>query len=295
MKGLAEFVMRSRLRALLLVLAGAGSLMFCWISAAVVALVTLRKGVGEGGWLLLWGLLPAGALVLALGDSGPLSLLLGTALLALVLRQTVSLALAVLMTVPVGLLTGLSLVVFGGEMLEQIVAMFSEFLAGMERRLSTDAAQPVVLVRPTPGQVAGMLGTGNAVLSALCLLLGRYWQAALYNPGGFGEEFRRLFLPRTWATGLALVGFGLALTGPELRSWGMIFLVPLTFSGMALVHSRLHWHGQGSGWLTGFYLVWVVFDPVKLMVVLIAVADSWQNFRQRWSRGSGGDDGGDRE
>ncbi len=40
--------------------AGAGSLMFCWISAAVIALVTLRKGAGAGAWLLLWALLPPG-------------------------------------------------------------------------------------------------------------------------------------------------------------------------------------------------------------------------------------------
>ena len=24
----------------------------------------------------------------------------------------------------------------------------------------------------------------------LCLMLARYWQASLYNPGGFGREFR---------------------------------------------------------------------------------------------------------
>ena len=77
LKGLAAFAMRGRMPALLLTVAGAGSLLFCWISAAVVALVTLRKGAGEGAWLLLWALLPAGALLYVLGDSGPLTLLLG--------------------------------------------------------------------------------------------------------------------------------------------------------------------------------------------------------------------------
>ena len=48
MHGLANFVMRGRWQALLVTVAGAGSLMFCWISAAVVALVTLRKGAGAG-------------------------------------------------------------------------------------------------------------------------------------------------------------------------------------------------------------------------------------------------------
>ena len=48
MKGLAAFIMRGRFQALLVTVAGAGSLMFCWISAAAVALVILRKGVGPG-------------------------------------------------------------------------------------------------------------------------------------------------------------------------------------------------------------------------------------------------------
>jgi hypothetical protein len=39
--------------------------------------------------------------------------------------------------------------------------------------------------------------------------------------------------------------------------------------------------------LTWFYIAWLLFDPVKLLVVLFAIADSWLNFRQRWSGGPG--------
>ena len=118
MKGLAEFVMRGRFQALLVTVVGSGSLMFCWISAAVVALVILRKGVGAGAWLLFWGLLPAGTLAYVVGDGGPLALLLGTALLALVLRVTVSLPTTVLARVAVGGVTGLAIMAFGGAYLD---------------------------------------------------------------------------------------------------------------------------------------------------------------------------------
>lgn len=124
MRAVAEFAMRGRLQALLLTVVGAGSLLFCWISAAVLALVTLRKGVAEGAWLLLWALLPAGALLYAYGDGGPLSLLLGVMAIALVLRTTVSLSLSLLAVVPVGLVTGLALVALGGEYLGQVVDGF---------------------------------------------------------------------------------------------------------------------------------------------------------------------------
>ncbi len=288
MKGLAAFVMRGRFQALLVTLAGAGSLLFCWISAAVVALVLLRKGVGAGLGLLAWALLPSGALLYAYGDSGPLSLLLGTALLAVVLRSSVSLPLALLACVPVGILTGLVLTTFGGGYLDQIVQAFGQFMASMEEQLS-QGGEAVVLARPGTVQVAGMLGAGTAASSALCLLLARYWQAALYNPGGFGQEFKALYYPPAVALGLAVCAIGLASAGAAYRTWAVIAVVPLALAGVALVHARAAWRGQGKGMLAGFYVAWLLFDPVKLLVVFAAIADSWFKFRQRWTGKPGTD------
>jgi len=293
MKGLAAFVMRGRFQALMVAVAGAGSLLFCWISAAVIALVTLRKGAGAGAWLLAWALLPSGALLYAYGDSGPLTLLVGTTLLAAVLRSSVNLPLALLACVPVGALTGLGLTAFGGAYLEQIVAAFGQFLGAMEQQLS-QGGEAVVLARPDAMQVAGMLGAGTAASSALCLLLARYWQAALYNPGGFGQEFRALYYPPVVTAGLALGAIGLASAGPEYRTWAMIAVLPLAFAGLALVHAHAAWRGRGRGWLAGFYVAWALFDPVKLLVVFAAIADSWFKFRQRWS-GRPGTDVSERE
>ena len=288
MTGLAAFVMRGRFQALLVTVLGAGSLLFCWISAAVLALVTLRKGAGEGAWLLFWALLPAGTLVYVYGDSGPLALLLSVMVLALVLRSTVNLPLAVLACVPVGVVTGLVLVGFSAAYLEQIATYFGEFLAGLEEQLS-QGGQQVALARPTSLQIAGMLGAGTAMSAVLCLLMARYWQAALYNPGGFGEEFRALYYPPLVAVALALGLIALASLGAEYRTWAVICALPLSFAGLALVHARAASRGQGKGWLIGFYLVWLLFDPVKLLVVFAAIADSWFNFRQRWRRDAGTD------
>jgi hypothetical protein len=288
-KALAEFAMRGRLQALLVTVAGAASLLFCWVSAAVLALVTLRKGPGAGGWLLLWAVLPAGVMAFAFGDSGPLALLSGVMVLALVLRITVSLPLAVLAGVPVGVCTGLGLLAFGGEYLEQIADYLGDFIATLERQLSEGGA-PVPLARPEPLQIAGMLGAGTAMSSVLCLLLARYWQAALYNPGGFGEEFRALYYPPAVSGALLVAAVGLFGLGPQYRTWAMICALPLTFAGLALVHARAAWRGRGRGWLTGFYLAWLLLDPVKLLVVVAALIDSWKRFRQHWSTGAGGRD-----
>ena len=303
MKGLAELVMRGRLQALLVVVAGSGSLLFCWISAAALALVTLRKGAGAGVWLYMWALLPVGTLLYFVHDSGPLMLLSGTMVLALVLRTTVSLPLAVLAAVGVGVVTGLTMLLVFGAYLEEVVVYFGEFLASLEQQLS-QGGQVVELARPDAIQIAGMFGAGFATLSTLCLLLARYWQAALYNPGGFGTEFKALHYPVGVTAALVIAALLLGWLGMQYGAWAMLCLMPLSFAGLALIHARAQMRGRGTGWLTGFYIAWFIFDPVKLLVVIFAVADSWFNFRQRWSTGPGtqlsrrderGDDSDDRD
>ncbi|MEM8563247.1 MAG: hypothetical protein AAGF57_13475 [Pseudomonadota bacterium] len=282
MTGLAAFVMRGRLQALLVSIAGAGSLLFCWISAAAVGLVTLRKGPSAGLSLLAWALLPSGLVLYAYGDSGPLTMLIGTTVLAIVLRSTVNLQFAVLASVPVGAITGLGLVAFGGDYLSQIVEVFGQLLTSMEDQLSSGEAQ-IIFARPDAVQVAGMLGAGTAASSILCLLLARYWQAALYNPGGFGQEFKALRFPPAATIALALAGIAISSLGPQYGTWAIICVLPLALAGVALVHAWVAARRRGVGWLVGFYIVWVIFDPVKLAVIFIAVADSWFDFRGRWS------------
>lgn len=123
--------------------------------------------------------------------------------------------------------------------------------------------------------------------SALCVLLARYWQASLYNPGGFGQEFRGLYYPPGVAAALLVSALALFALGAQYSSWAVMILLPLTFSGLALCHAwgkRRQW---GAGLLTGFYLAWLLFDPVKILVVIAAVADSWMRFRGRWAGENG--------
>lgn len=283
------------MQALVVAVGGSGSLLFCWVSAAVIALVTLRKGATQGLWLFVWALLPAGLLAVVFGDTGPLTLLSGTLVLALVLRNTVSLPLTLLAGAVVGVVTGLAMLVLGGEYLKELVATFSELLDWLEQRAAEgangsgagSAGNEIKFNRPQPVQVAGMLGSGTAVLAVLSLLLGRYWQASLYNPGGFGVEFRALRYPVGVSTLLVLVALAFASMGTGYSTWAMMFFIPLSFAGLALVHARVAAKGQGSDWLGWFYLVWFLLDPVKLVVVFFAIADSWLDFRERWAQGAG--------
>lgn len=282
MRGLAKFAMTGRYRALFIAIASSGSLLFAWVGAAIVALVTLRKGFRDGFWLLLWSSLPALLLTRVTGDSSALLLLLGTVALAMILRGTVNLAVTALASAGVAIATGLGLMVFGEPLLDELARLFADFFAALEQQASQGGATPLGLEPPTRLQLAGMMGTANGALSFLCLALARYWQAALYNPGGFGVEFRALRFSPLVVLMMAVVALGLASMGLAYRSWGAAMLVPLTIAGFALLHARARYRGQGNFWMGAIYAGWLVFDAAKLALVALVLADAVVNFRSRW-------------
>jgi hypothetical protein len=289
MRFVAEYVMRGRNQALWVSVVGASVLMFSWVSAAVIALVTLRQGPREGLYILAWSVLPAGFLLAFFNDIGPLSMILGTAAMALVLRWTVSWPLTLVVAVVVGALTGLGMIMLAMPYLEQMVAFFAKVIADLNAQLP-EAEQGPVLQAPGVATIAGMLGLMNAATCVLCLLLARYWQALLYNPGGFRQEFHSMRLGPGLSVVL-LVGLVLmSFYGLEYRPWAVLFAVPLTVAGLGFIHARTAHRGLGSIWLGLFYLFWLLLDPVKLIVILVAVADSFLDFRSRWVQRSGPDD-----
>ena len=216
MRGLAEFIMRGRWQALGIAVLGSGSLLFGWISAAAIALVTLRNGTASGGWLVLWALLPAVIITAMTGDTGSAMLLLGGYGLAVVLRESVSLSLAVMASVPLALVSGLTLTLLNGPFLEDLVATFNQALAQLEQDLQQEGSGELAFNSLAVPQVAALLATGNAVIALLSLMLGRYWQAALYNPGGFGDEFRALKLPAGCRDGDGVRGRRIVVDGARL-------------------------------------------------------------------------------
>jgi hypothetical protein len=282
MRGLATFVMGGRYRAMLVAMASSGSLLFGWVGASVVALVTLRKGYAEGLQLLLWALLPALLAVQLTGDSSQLALLLGTGALAVLLRATVNLPLAALACSAVALVTAFGLLLFGHALLDELARLFEQFLAALAEQARSGGGEQLQLRAPTRVQLAGMMGTANAALCFLCLALARYWQAALYNPGGFGAEFRDLRFPPSLVGALLLAALGLAWTGVSYRSWSAALLLPLTFAGFALLHARARQRGRGGFWLGAMYAAWLLFDAVKLALLAMVAVDAVVDLRRRW-------------
>jgi len=278
MRALAEYVMKGRSQAVIIAVIATGSIIFSWVGAAIIALVTLRQGPKHGSYVLLWTMLPA--LVLAsMGDTTPVTTLLGAMLGATVLRLTGTWSWTLVATVVSGLITGLLLLAFGQGYIEELLKLLNETLTQLSSQ--SGEGSPLVTGEPTPLQIAGLLGLSNAFTVAMCLVLARWWQALLYNPGGFGDEFKRLRLSPQLAIGLLLPGLALSTLGSDYRLWAVIFSVPFMFAGFALVHALVAQKNMKGGWLTVFYISWLLLDPMKALLIVAAVVDSWVDIRKR--------------
>ncbi|WP_355659751.1 hypothetical protein [Halomonas salifodinae] len=252
-----------------------------WLSAAIAALVTLRRGMSPALPVILAAALPAGWWWMQ-GDVIPLACVLLATLMAVVLRARASWSEALI----VGALAAAGMVQLGvfvppggvGPLLEQLRQSSAEVDA-MLREL---ANQGIATEQVATLLVGGVTGLMVSLAAVGCLALGRAWQAGLYNPGGFREEFHGLRLaPREFAILLALGIMGLALGLPALA---MLTWVPLLIAGIALIHGIIGIKGMNGLWLVAFYVLLIATWPTILIVLLLAVIDSFADLRGRLAR-----------
>jgi hypothetical protein len=157
-----------------------------------------------------------------------------------------------------------------------------------------DAAQQAQLSAGLAAMAQMMTGIMGATLSVsllCCLFLGRWCQSLLYNPGGFGEEFRQLRLGKGVAfTALLLVAAQLLNEVPAvLQDLLLVAMVAFAVQGLAMAHGLVKGSGAQRGWLIGLYLL-LVLATAQAMVVLafVGTVDNWFDFRTFFSRPKGG-------
>lgn len=285
MRALAGFIMRGRMQATLVVAAGAAIPLLFWLGAAAASLVLLRRGLQDAAGVVGWALLPA-LVWWYFGEPRSLLVLAGTLGLAAVLRSRVSWTWVLMCSVPVGLVYGLTIAALFGEpiavMADELARLMPQLLGDLGR---LDAAQQAHLSSLLAPVLTGLMAALLQLLSLLSLMLARHWQALLYNPGGFGREFRALRLPPPAMLAL-LAGM---LIGPNLSVQLAMLVslcsVPLAVAGTALVHGLVGAGALGRFWLVGLYVTLLVFAQlIYPFLVVLAIIDSLIDFRGRLAR-----------
>lgn len=263
---------------------------FSFISGAAVALVTLRMGMQQGLMLILWAVLAVGAVGLLWlqnpmpGAALAVVLWLPVWAMAVSLRRTAQPRRSLLLATVYGLMAVLAFHYGTEEPVQWWNSLLQEALQETLARLAeTERDQLLYNLELISGV---MTGFSAAVLSASLigsLMLARWWQGVLYNPGGFGEEFRRISMGRPLTLGLLLVAALMALTDARLLFQDMVvvLIVPFAVQGLAVVHTLVKQRKAHNGWLIALYvLLFIATGQMALLLAFVGAIDNWFDFRR---------------
>ncbi|MBT7904555.1 MAG: hypothetical protein HN581_03910 [Porticoccaceae bacterium] len=280
MQALAEFIMRGRTQACAVALLGS---FFPFVSPATIGLVTLRKGSVEGLLVLLWAALPLIASY-SLSEGPALLTLVSIASLIMmvvsanVLRLTASWQSTMLISMLVGGLTALGTGWLFSTDVNLLVDSIGDMLAEVAAKQEAEQ-EPFI-----PGRefILGLIALILAVSALMSLFVARWWQALLYNPGGFAEEFHGLRLQPAVAGFLLLAVIGATRLPNGYEFWAELVAVPLLLAGLALVHHVVKFLQAGRQWLVFMYVGLIFFgSSVGVLLVGLGFADSVMNLRSR--------------
>jgi len=309
MKVLASYVMRGRMQGILVASvfsliilgvfqAGGSSLitMICGVlMSAVIALVTLRKGAVEGLVTLAGASAASTVLNLIIIQNVDFSTLGLFAImvfpvwgLALLLRATVSLSSVLSASVVMGMLGVIAIYTIFDDPAAQWYEMLSMSIGSQLSDPSLgmfDADEIEAYLKTLAGWMTGLMVA--AIISAYLssLLVARWWQALLYNPGGFKEEFYGVRIGRNIGITALLVFVG-ALFGSGLLSnmmsdmlwlFSFIYLIP----GIAIAHSIIALASASKPLFIVFYVLLAILPQIAILVALVGWVDTWFNFRAK--------------
>lgn len=288
---MASFIMSSRLNAIIFtfamtllsfLLAPIGIL-----ANAALALVTLRLGAKQG--LLV-------ALPVTLGLTLVIALFQGNALVGLIsgivtwlpiialgaiLERTVSWTqvLQYLFAILAGLIIIFHWVVGNPAALwEQWLTALLTYLSFENTEQTLQLTEVMKLSAPyMTGAIAALLG----VHWIASLMMGRYWQAQLYHPGGFQFELHRMRISKPLAILMVLlVGIRLISESALITDLILVGLAVFLFAGLSLVHYTVHHFKLGIGWLVALYLLLTLFTiPVSVILATLGIIDSQADLR----------------
>jgi hypothetical protein len=266
---------------------------FTYVGSAAVMLVTLRRGPQEG-LLVLAGAALATALLARLAVGQPVAVVVAMLLLwlpgwlvAWVLRRTVSLARALQSAAAIGGVSILAVYALLGDPAPQWKELLQALLgtALEQGAMELEPGQMDRLLNEAARMMTGTMAAALVLGLIVSLLLARWWQSLLYNPGGFRQEFHPLALPplMAWLTLGLLLGARLTegLAASLSLQLGLVAIVPYLFVGLAVLHGLAAKAGTRPGWLVALYVVLLLVPQAAVVLVVLGLLDTWGRFRTR--------------
>jgi hypothetical protein len=293
MKAFVDWLLARRLRPILV--AGAAMPLVPIVSAAIIALETVRSGVGA---TLPVAALGAGLLVFLWVVVGPLigldalymSIYAGVAVavfvigigLGALMRWAGRLALAFEAILVLGAAGVLVLNLFGPGGSELFSPLFDRLVEAVSAQQNVTEEQ-IEQFRQAQPLVLGLVAAGAVTTLVLSLFL-TYWLCGIaVGEARFGAEFRELRLSRVIGIpATVLVTASLVLRAPLVQNLTALALVGFLFQGLSVLHAWAHARRWHSAYIVPVYLL-LFLTPLRGLVVLALAAaglmDNWFDLR----------------
>ena len=280
MQSIAKFAMRSPLHAIGLSVLSIMSGFISWLSPPIVALVLLSKGLREGKNVFLWTLIPTGFVFYFTGDPTLFFNVTSVFLLALLLRNRFSWQHVLILAFFFSLIGTLLYHNFASLAFQRLIDFISQLL-------SMIGGIPAIENKDLVNLVIFSYSLQLYFYSIAGICLARWWQSCLYNPFGFGREFRSLRL-HPYVSSIAILSVTLCIVFIDrLWLWIPLLASPLFIAALGLVHWVFAAAKISSFWSIGLYvgllLALEIFVP---LLVSIAIIDSFFDLRTRYKFGN---------
>lgn len=289
---MAAFIMAGPLQALgfilLFALLASFLPLMSLLSNAAVALITLRLGWKRGLGLSLLASLVLGGLSFA--TQGNLLASFATSFiwlpvigLAVLLERGIawSQLLRILFIAVAALIVLFHLNVSDlAAFWEQLIELSEKDLRLLKEQFPDTDAE--ALIKQASQYFVGAFALGFNLTCIISLMIGRHWQATLYNPGGFREEMNQLRIGKWPAIVLAVaIGGALLTRSPLATDIVLAGMAIYLFQGLAMVHSIHNRKQMHIGWLIGLYGMLIIVPHLALLVAAFGIIDSFADFRNQ--------------
>jgi hypothetical protein len=296
-KRFAEYILKSRLRAIIMAVLFSVLPYLGWISGIVVALVTLRKGAAEGFNVLIWSLLPAivGLFVsfvhpnlswfpfaMTIFYSGFLAWL-GAVLL---LRFNWSVLLQMIA------LFGIIGVALMHAFIPDVAAWWMKTMSTYMKEIEQGMKISTVDTTRLQGFIKqySLVATGfqimlYSVTGIAEVFLARGLESSMFNPGQLMKEATKIRLSLISSFIFFAFVIGLRMGSPIFLDFMPVIILPFVLAGISLIHGLMNAYSlpRMAYWI--FYIVVIaasLFAQVLLLAIVVAaIIDSGFNFRAR--------------
>lgn len=159
---------------------------------------------------------------------------------------------------------------------------FREYAKGSEFFANYTQEEKQLIFNTIAAYATGGITMLIIVSDMIIVLLARWWQAALFNPGGLRPELLNIRMPLSYALVLVLFYFGTFIWPVLFKDLFFAAIFPFVFAALSLIHAVVQMQGRGYLLLIMTYGLLVIFVFYMLhLLAIVGVVDSWYDFRQR--------------